>query len=157
VRGRRNRTGQSFVLETRVMRINRYLAAFLAVWAGISLLPVVFSTPGYPQGKEWQRKGNFNTPRVPSAKKKPPSPARQILPEAGPARCEWVQSQVSEYAFENVRVRSCEGSAYIFEATREGKAFIIYMSTDTGELLKVEKFQSGGTEQTNGLLPQQPH
>jgi hypothetical protein len=55
-----------------------------------------------------------------------------------------------------VKVRSCDGSAYIFDATREGRAFTIYMSTDTGELLKVEKFQSGGTEQTNGQLTQQP-
>lgn len=147
---RRNyRRGQSLAFETRV--------AFLIVCAGIGLLPLVFSTPGYPQGKEWQRKGNFNTPRVPSAKKKPPSPARKILPQAGPARCKWVETQVSEYAFENVKVRSCEGSAYIFEATREGKVFTIYMSIATGELLKVEKLQSGGTEQTNRLLPQQPH
>jgi hypothetical protein len=150
VTGRRSyRTGRSLAFESRV--------AFLVACAGISLLPVVFSTPGHPQGKEWQRKGNFNTPRVPSAKKKPPSPARKILPQAGPARCEWVETQVSGYAFENVKVRSCEGSAYIFEATREGKAFTIYMSIDTGELLKVEKFQSGGAKQTNGLLPQQPH
>lgn len=147
---RRNyRRGQSLAFETRV--------AFLIVCAGIGLLPLVFSTPGYPQGKEWQRKGNFNTPRVPSAKKKPPSRARQILPKAGPARCKWVETQVSEYAFENVKVRSCEGSAYTFEATREGKVFTIYMSIATGELLKVEKLQSGGTEQTNRLLPQQPH
>jgi hypothetical protein len=138
------------------MRINRYLTAFLIIWAGISSLPVVLSTPAYSREKGWQRKGNFNTPQAPSRKKKPSSPARQILPAAGPARCNWVQSKVGEYAFENVKVRSCEGSAYIFDATREGRAFTIYMSIDTGELLKVEKFQSGGTEQANRPLSQQP-
>jgi hypothetical protein len=138
------------------MRINQHLAAFFVICAGIGLLLVVLSTPAYSREKEWHRQGNFNTPQAPSRKKKSSSPARQILPEAGPARCSWVQSKVSEYAFENVEVRSCEGSAYIFDATREGRAFTIYMSTDTGELLKVEKFQSGGTEPTNGPLPQQP-
>jgi hypothetical protein len=138
------------------MRINQHLAAFFVICAGIGLLLVVLSTPAYSREKEWHRQGNFNTPQAPSRKKKPSSPARQILPEAGPARCNWVQSKVSEYAFENVKVRSCEGSAYIFDATREGRAFTIYMSIDTGELLKVEKFQSGGTEPTNGPLPQQP-
>jgi hypothetical protein len=138
------------------MRINQHLAAFFVSCAGISLLLVVLSTPAYSREKEWHRQGNFNTPQAPSRKKKPSSPARQILPEAGPARCNWVQSKVSEYAFENVKVRSCEGSAYIFDATREGRAFTIYMSIDTGELLKVEKFQSGGTEPTNRPLPQQP-
>jgi hypothetical protein len=131
-------SGQDRVL----MRVNQYLAAFFVICAGISLLPGVLSTP--------------NTPQAPSRKKKPSSPARQILPQAGPARCNWVQSKVSEYAFENVKVRSCEGSAYIFDATREGRAFTIYMSIDSGEFLKVEKFQPGGTEQTNRLLPQQP-
>jgi hypothetical protein len=138
------------------MRIKPHLAAFVIICAGISLLPVVLSTPAHSREKEWQRQGNFNTPQAPSRKKKPNSPARQILPQSGPARCDWVQSKVSEYAFENVKVRSCDGSAYIFDATREGRAFTIYMSTDTGELLKVEKFQSGGTEQTNGQLTQQP-
>ena len=139
-----------------VMRINRQLAALIVICAGICLLLVVLSTPAYSREKEWHRQGNFNTPQAPSRRKKPSSPARQILPEAGPARCVRVQSKVSEYAFENVKVRSCEGSTYIFEATREGRAFTIYMSIDTGELLKVEKFQSGGTEQTNRLLSQQP-
>jgi hypothetical protein len=138
------------------MRIRQHLAAFLVICAGIGLLLVVLSMPAYSREKEWHRQGNFNTPQAPSRKKKSSSPARQILPEAGPARCSWVQSKVSEYAFENVEVRSCEGSAYIFDATREGRAFTIYMSTDTGELLKVEKFQSGGPEPTNGPLPQQP-
>jgi hypothetical protein len=139
------------------MRTNQYLAALLIMWAGIGLLPIVLSTPGYSREKEWQRKSNFNAPQASSRTKRPSSPTRQILPEAGPARCKRVQSKVSEYAFENVKVRSCEGSAYIFEATREGKAFTIYMSIDTGDLLKVEKFQSGGTDQTNRLLPQQSH
>jgi hypothetical protein len=138
------------------MRINQHLAAFLVICAAIGSLPAILSTPAYSREKEWHRQGNFNTPQAPSRRKKPSSPARQILPEAGPARCSWVQSKVSEYAFENVKVRSCEGSAFIFDATREGRAFTIYMSIDTGELLKVEKFQSGGTEQTNRLLPQQP-
>jgi hypothetical protein len=148
-------TGQS-TRDRVVMRIKPHLAAFVIICAGISLLPVVLSTPAHSREKEWQRQGNFNTPQAPSRKKKPNSPARQILPQSGPARCDWVQSKVSEYAFENVKVRSCDGSAYIFDATREGRAFTIYMSTDTGELLKVEKFQSGGTEQTNGQLTQQP-
>ena len=138
------------------MRVKQYLTAFFVICAGISLLPVVFSTSVYSREKEWQRQGNFNTPQAPIRKKKPSSPARQILPQAGPARCNWVQSKVSEYAFENVKVRSCEGSAYVFDATRAGRAFTIYMSIDSGELLKVEKFQPGGTEQTNRLLPQQP-
>ena len=146
--------GQKLSIRDRiVMRINQHLAAFLVICAGIGLLPVVLSTPVYSREKEWHRQGNFNTP---SRRKKPSSPARQILPQAGPARCVSVKSKVSEYAFENVKVRSCEGSAYIFDATREGRAFTIYMSIDTGELLKVEKFQSGGTEQTNRLLSQQP-
>ena len=139
------------------MRISQHLASFVVVCAGIGMIPVVLSTPGYPQNKEWQRKGNFNTPQSPSRKEKPSSPAGQIAPVAGPARCKWAQSMVSGYAFENVKVRTCEGSAYVFEVTREGKAFIVYVSIDTGELLKVEKFESGHTEQTNRLLPGQPH
>jgi hypothetical protein len=139
------------------MRINRHLVAFALLGAGFSLLPVVFATPGYPHDNGWQRKGNFNTPQSPSRKKQSSSPARQAMPAAGPNRCKWVQSKVGEYAFENVTVRTCEGSAYIFEATREGKAFTIYMSIDTGELLKVEKFQSGAALQTDRPMPRQPH
>jgi hypothetical protein len=138
------------------MRINRHFV-FVLLWAGFNLLTVVFSTPGYPRDNEWQRKGNFNTPQSPSRKKQSSSPTRQIMPASGLNRCRWVQSMVGGYAFENVKVRTCAGSAYIFEATREGKAFTIYMSIDTGELLKVEKFQPGAALQTDRPVPSQPH
>ena len=78
------------------------------------------------------------------------------MPAAGPNRCKWVQSMVGGYAFENVTVRTCEGNAYIFEATREGKSFTIYMSIDTGELLKVEKLQPGAEMQTDRPVQRQP-
>jgi hypothetical protein len=106
-----------------------------------SLLPVVLSTPGYSLDKaSWRRSGNFNTPQSPNRQKKPPSMIKQMAPLTGSARCKWAQSIVSDYAFENVKARSCEGSFYIFEATRAGKVFTIHLSR-SGELLKVEQFQ----------------
>jgi hypothetical protein len=106
-----------------------------------SLLFVVLSTPGNSLDKpSWRRSGNFNTLQSPTRQKKTKSVIKQTAPVAGPARCKWAQSIVVDYAFENVKARNCEGSFYIFEATRAGKVFTIHLST-SGELLKVEQFQ----------------
>jgi hypothetical protein len=119
----------------------RCLVASAILLTVSSLLFVVLSPPGYSGDKvSWRRSGNFNTLQSPNRQKKPNSVIRQTVPVAGPARCKWAQSIVSDYAFENVKARSCEGSFYIFEGTREGKVFTIHLSS-SGELLKVERFQ----------------
>jgi hypothetical protein len=119
----------------------RYLVACAILLTVSGLLPVVLSTAGYSGDKaSWRRSGNFNSLQSPNRQKKPKFVIKQTAPVAGPARCKWAQSIVSDYAFENVKARSCEGSFYIFEATRAGKVFTIHLSS-SGELLKVERFQ----------------
>lgn len=64
-------------------------------------------------------------------------------PKPAPTRCEWARSIVNGYAFANVEARTCEGSIYSLEATREGKRFSIQISALNGELIKVERIESG--------------
>jgi hypothetical protein len=120
------------------MRISGYLVASTIVLT-LNIIGVL-STPGYSLEKvSWRRTNNFNAHQPFTPKKKQSSPRRQTVPLSGPARCIWAQSIVSDYAFENVRAKSCEGSPYIFEGTRGGKAFTVQIDIDSGELLKVEK------------------
>jgi hypothetical protein len=102
--------------------------------------------------KTWRRISNINKPQEtartkPISSSKPQEAARTKpisspnLSKRGPVRCELAQSIVSAYAFENVEIKSCDGSAYVLEGTRAGNTFEILLSPKNGELLKVQKLQ----------------
>lgn len=63
-----------------------------------------------------------------------------------PSRCEWARSIVAGYAFGNVQAKSCEGSIYVFEGTRDVRTFLIEISGIDGDLIKVEKVGNANTE-----------
>ena len=67
----------------------------------------------------------------------PPENPR-ALARLAPGKCEWVQSIVAGYAFENVTPRTCTGSVFTYEAGRADGTYLIQASALNGELIKVE-------------------
>src|SRR5215207_3653904 len=61
------------------------------------------------------------------------------LAKPAPSKCEWVQSIVAGYAFENVTPQTCTGSVFTYEARRADKTYLIQASALNGELIKVER------------------
>jgi hypothetical protein len=91
----------------------------------------------------WRRVSNVNKQQASTNSKRTSFETKTgNLPRRGPVSCERAQSAVGDYAFENVEMKSCYGSSYVFQGTRGGKTFTIVMSASSGELLKVEKLQT---------------
>jgi hypothetical protein len=61
------------------------------------------------------------------------------LARSAPGKCEWVQSIVAGYAFENVTPRTCTGSVFTYQARRADRTYLIQASALNGELIKVER------------------
>jgi hypothetical protein len=68
-----------------------------------------------------------------------PSENPTALARPAPGKCEWVQSIVAGYAFENVTPRTCTGSVFTYEARRADRTYLIQASALNGELIKVER------------------
>jgi hypothetical protein len=115
----------------------------------LALLAAVIAADGFMQTRlaysedkgVWQRISNINKRQESSSIKRTSLDTKANLPRRGPVPCEWAQSAVEGYAFQNVEMKSCYGSFYVLHGTRAGKTFTIVMSAN-GELLKVEKLQS---------------
>jgi hypothetical protein len=60
------------------------------------------------------------------------------LARSAPGKCEWVQSIVAGYAFENVTLKTCTGSVFTYEARRADRTYLIQASALNRELIKVE-------------------
>ena len=61
------------------------------------------------------------------------------LARPAPGKCEWVQSIVAGYAFENITPKTCTGSVFTYEARRADRTYLIQASALNGELSKVER------------------
>jgi hypothetical protein len=61
------------------------------------------------------------------------------LARPAPGKCEWVQSIVAGYAFENVTPKTCTGSVFTYEARRADRTYLIQASALNGDLIKVER------------------
>ena len=68
-----------------------------------------------------------------------PSENPTALARLAPGKCEWVQSIVAGYAFENVTPRTCTGSVFTYEARRADRTYLIQASALNGDLIKVER------------------
>lgn len=57
----------------------------------------------------------------------------------GTVSCEKATSIVSGYGFSTVEATQCKGTTYEFKAVRDGKDFVIKVSSASGELTEVKK------------------
>jgi hypothetical protein len=71
---------------------------------------------------------------VTSAEKKPASAASGMS-------CDKAGQIVSGYGFTSVKPTTCTGQVFTFNATRSGKAYVIKLSSASGELTEVKKVQ----------------
>lgn len=55
--------------------------------------------------------------------------------------CDTAERIVSDYGFANVTPTTCTGQVFTFNATRSGKAYVIKLSSASGELTEVKKVQ----------------
>jgi hypothetical protein len=55
--------------------------------------------------------------------------------------CDKAGKIISGYGFSSVKPTSCKGQVYAFNATRGGKAYLIRLSSASGELTEVKKVQ----------------
>jgi hypothetical protein len=68
------------------------------------------------------------------------SPEEPVMPvKPAPGKCEWVQSIVVGYAFEDVTAKVCTGSVFTYEAHRGDRTYLVQASALNGELVKVER------------------
>jgi hypothetical protein len=71
-----------------------------------------------------------------SAKKPTTQPQAK---KTGAITCDKASKIVSGYGFSAVKPSTCEGKEYAFAATRDGKNYVIKMSSANGELTQVQK------------------
>lgn len=76
-------------------------------------------------------------PVVTTAKPKVPVAAKATA--GGGMSCDKAQKIVSGYGFTGISSKVCQGQVYEFNATRDGKTFLIKMSAASGELTEVKK------------------
>jgi hypothetical protein len=55
--------------------------------------------------------------------------------------CDKAEKIVSGYGFTSVKPATCTGQVFAFNATRSGKAYVIKLSSASGELTEVQKIQ----------------
>ena len=72
---------------------------------------------------------------LPQQKSSTKTPAKQ---SAG-ITCEKATKIVSDYGFTQVKATSCTGKIYAFNAQRDGKPFMVKLSSASGELTEVKK------------------
>jgi len=53
--------------------------------------------------------------------------------------CDKVAAIVSDYGFNSIRPSNCDGQVYAFNASRDGKSFLITLNAMSGELITVRK------------------
>ncbi len=82
------------------------------------------------------------TASVASVEKNAVIPAEKKTASAGPGMsCDKAGKIVSGYGFTSVKPATCTGQVFAFNATRSGKAYVIKLSSASGELTEVKKVQ----------------
>jgi hypothetical protein len=82
------------------------------------------------------------TSSVASVEKKAVMPAEKKTASATPGMsCDKAGEIVSGYGFTSVKPTTCTGQVFAFNATRSGKAYVIKLSSASGELTEVKKVQ----------------
>jgi hypothetical protein len=66
---------------------------------------------------------------------------KTTAPSATAMTCDKAGKIVSGYGFTSVQPTSCNGQVFAFNATRSGKAYVIKLSSASGELTEVKKVQ----------------
>ena len=82
------------------------------------------------------------TSSMASVEKKAVMPAEKKTASATPGMsCDKAGEIVSGYGFTSVKPTTCTGQVFAFNATRSGKAYVIKLSSASGELTEVKKVQ----------------
>ena len=66
---------------------------------------------------------------------------KTVAPSAAAITCDRAGKIVSGYGFTSVQPTSCNGQVFAFNAARSGKAYVIKLSSASGELTEVKKVQ----------------
>ena len=74
-------------------------------------------------------------------KKAVASPEKKTASAAPGMSCDKAGEIVSGYGFTSVKPTACTGQVFAFNATRSGKAYVIKLSSASGELTEVKKVQ----------------
>lgn len=74
-------------------------------------------------------------------KKAVASPEKKTASAAPGMSCDKAGEIVSGYGFTSVKPTTCTGQIFAFNATRSGKAYVIKLSSASGELTEVKKVQ----------------
>jgi hypothetical protein len=81
--------------------------------------------------------------KKPAAKKPQPAPKtaakKPVVPAATLISCSKATGIVAGYGFSDVKASDCKGQSYAFNATRDGKPYVIKLSAKSGELTDVAK------------------
>jgi hypothetical protein len=86
------------------------------------------------------KKKAVKTQSVASVEKKAVT-ERKTANAATSISCDKAGQIVSGYGFASVKPATCTGQVFAFNATRSGKAYVIKLSSATGELTEVQKVQ----------------
>jgi hypothetical protein len=82
------------------------------------------------------------TSSVASVERKAVTSAEKKIASAAPGMsCDKAGAIVSGYGFASVKPTTCTGQVFAFNATRSGKAYVIKLSSASGELTEVKKVQ----------------
>ena len=82
--------------------------------------------------------GSISKTQTASAARSAPG-SEDISSKPGAVSCDKATSIVSGYGFGTVKANDCKGQVYEFSAVRDGKNFLIKVSSASGELTEVKK------------------
>lgn len=74
-------------------------------------------------------------------KKTVASVEKKTVPATAGMSCDKAEKIISGYGFTSVKPTACTGQIFAFNATRSGKAYVIKLSSASGELTEVKKVQ----------------
>ena len=69
------------------------------------------------------------------------SAEKETVPANTGMSCDKAEKIISGYGFTSVKPTTCSGQVFAFNATRSGKAYVIKLSSASGELTEVKKVQ----------------
>lgn len=95
-----------------------------------------------PVAKKSMAVTSTETKSVATVEKKAVAPAEKKTAAAATGMsCDKAGQIVSGYGFTSVKPATCTGQVFAFNATRSGKAYVIKLSSASGELTEVKKVQ----------------
>jgi hypothetical protein len=95
-----------------------------------------------PPKKKWKKAQPAPQVSKPSTTKKKTvnkQPTQTPQKKATSITCDKASKIVAGYGFSAVKASTCQGKEYAFAATRDGAAYVIKMSSASGELTQVKK------------------